>query len=561
MEEPETKIKKIGLTDMPWTAADEDLLDTKKYAQALKKFVLGCPTPMSIAIQGDWGTGKTSLIHMLREELVPELGYEPDFEPNRNSEPKPKAEPELNSYGLRYVYFNTWQYSQFGMDEDLYMTFVCALIRKCSPAADVAKKVFETAKSLLKRLVSHKVREYTDVEIEDLLTWQKDREKSVEDMKNVFAQLVKAVTVGENGKGDGRLIVCIDDLDRLNPEVAVELLEVIKLFMDVERCVFVLAIDYDVVVNGVRKKYGEDMSEQKCRSFFDKIIQVPFRMPVESYNLENMIRDTVKGMAKDSVKGKDIPLLSEFIGNTLGANPRAYKRLANSFFLLQNVRAEDKGSEEKKLDNVLTFCALCLQMCAPQTYQLLVEAENVQETFASDGWGSLEDKEAECAEAFQGFWEQLAQHYPAKNQMDNAFACVLRMTSITSVVSGEPKKGGRLMKVDQITVNGESFEVATPTDALVKSYQELLMERNGDLVEEYAGMAKSLLTRDKDEDKSRFRSKKELKKSDGTILYIGVSSDTRSKEDQVQKLCKFLKDKNREANVIWEYKGETVFRA
>ena len=48
----------------------------------------------------------------------------------------------------------------------------------------------------------------------------------------------------------------MDDLDRLEHRKAVELLEVLKLFFDVEGCVFILAIDYDVVVKGVTAKYG-----------------------------------------------------------------------------------------------------------------------------------------------------------------------------------------------------------------------------------------------------------------------------------------------------------------
>lgn len=543
MEQTETTIKRIGLTDMPWTPSDEDMLDTRKYARALKRFILGCPTPMSIAIQGDWGTGKTSLIHMLRQELVPELGPEPN--------------PQPNKYGIRYTYFNTWQYSQFGMDEDMYMSFVCALIRKCSPETESAKKVLETLKTLLKKVVVHKVGEYTDLNIEDLLTRQKEREKCVEDMKKAFADLVEYLTGEQEG---GRLIICIDDLDRLNPEVAVELLEVIKLFMDVEKCVFVLAIDYDVVVNGVRKKYGREMSEEKCRSFFDKIIQVPFRMPVESYSLNEMIKHTISEMAADSVDEKDIPLLPGFIGNTLGANPRAYKRLANSFFLLQNVGTGEDGSGNQKLDNVLTFSALCLQMCAPQVYQLLMEADSIHEVFTCDEWKTLEDKEADCAEAFQTFWKQLAQNYPDKEQMGSALSHVLQMTSITSIVSGENKRAGGLLTVDQVTVNGKSFGVATPTEALVKSYQELLMVQNGDLANDYIGMAKNLLTYDITDKKSLFRHKKELKKTDGTVLYIGVACNTPTKQEQVRKLCNFLKDKGRQANVTWQNKGEIVFQ-
>lgn len=534
MKGTEAKAKKIGLTDIPLSSAEEDMLDIRKYAEALRKFVLGCPMPMSIAIQGDWGTGKTSLIRMLERKLKPEL--------------------EQKQSGIRYVYFNTWQYSQFGMADDLYMSFVHALLKKCAPEAEFGNKLLEKVQKVFAKAIVYEVKKRTAVDITELLTWQKEREESVESMKEAFAELVRELT---KGREDGRLIVCIDDLDRLNPEVAVELLEVIKLFMDVEKCVFVLAIDYDVVVSGVRKKYGQDMPEEKCRSFFDKIIQVPFRMPVESYNLKKMIEETVG----ESVEERDIPPLSRFIGSTLGSNPRAYKRLANSFFLLQGIRGEE---QENKQDNVLTFGALCLQMCAVQLYQLLAGAEGTEDfrtLTSSEEWKMLDGREAECAEAFVEFWEQLKKNHSDDSQMESRFFRVLQVASITSVVPGGAQKGGVQMAVDQITVNESTSSVATPTDALVKSYQKLLMEQNGDLAEEYAGKMKNLLTDDESRNDSLFRSKKKLEKSDGTVLYIGVSSGTPVKLEQVRKLCEFLKSKGRNAEVIWEKDGKEVFRA
>ena len=45
------------------------MLGIGKYVNGLQKFIRHCPTPMSIAVQGDWGTGKTSTIKMVQEQL------------------------------------------------------------------------------------------------------------------------------------------------------------------------------------------------------------------------------------------------------------------------------------------------------------------------------------------------------------------------------------------------------------------------------------------------------------------------------------------------------------
>lgn len=79
----------------------------------------------------------------------------------------------------------------------------------------------------------------------------------------------------------------IDDLDRINPENAVQILELLKNMFEVNNCIFVLAIDYDVVVKGLKAKFGSNTGDddRAFRSFFDKIIQMPFSMPVGAYDI------------------------------------------------------------------------------------------------------------------------------------------------------------------------------------------------------------------------------------------------------------------------------------
>ena len=47
----------------------------------------------------------------------------------------------------------------------------------------------------------------------------------------------------------------VDDLDRCAPENCIMVLEAMKLFFDLEGCVFVLGIDREVVQKGIEHKY------------------------------------------------------------------------------------------------------------------------------------------------------------------------------------------------------------------------------------------------------------------------------------------------------------------
>ena len=57
---------KSSIIDVPRKYTEEDLFGINKYQEALTKFVKLTNTPITIALQGEWGSGKTSLMNQLR---------------------------------------------------------------------------------------------------------------------------------------------------------------------------------------------------------------------------------------------------------------------------------------------------------------------------------------------------------------------------------------------------------------------------------------------------------------------------------------------------------------
>ena len=53
---------------MPLTT-EQDALGTDRYVKGLKNFISNSTTPITIALQGEWGSGKTSLMNRLQNEL------------------------------------------------------------------------------------------------------------------------------------------------------------------------------------------------------------------------------------------------------------------------------------------------------------------------------------------------------------------------------------------------------------------------------------------------------------------------------------------------------------
>ena len=60
---------KSSIIDVPRKYSEADLFGIQKYQNALVKFIRLTDTPITIALQGEWGSGKTSLMNQLRYEL------------------------------------------------------------------------------------------------------------------------------------------------------------------------------------------------------------------------------------------------------------------------------------------------------------------------------------------------------------------------------------------------------------------------------------------------------------------------------------------------------------
>lgn len=534
--------KGMGITDMPCTSEEEDLLEISKYVKGLGKFIRECQTPMSIAIQGDWGTGKTSTLNLLKKNL----------------------EADKDTNGIKCVFFNTWQYSQFNMEDSLYVSFVHNLVKQCGGNDEILRTVAGFGKLAFFKAIDWKFGTNASEILDGFEKAKKDQMESVSKLQEDFAKLVK-----KTGK---RLVIFIDDLDRLNPEVAVELLEIIKLFVNVENSIFVLAIDYEVVVKGVRKKYGENLSEEKCRNFFDKIIQLPFKMPVERYNLTELVRKAVQEQTHMTDEGVNI--VAEFISDVMGTNPRTFKRLVNAFFLINSVNeiGEEAESKTKEINDVLMFCSLCIQMCLPKLYELMVTASTKKQlkellevkaaeeirAYVTKYFIDMEETDKEFNEIIKGirlFHEEVLNPVSEKFKEEvvlEALFGLLAVTSITMVSADTAANSGRksATKITHIRINEKEIAVASANAAIVETFRALL-GKNMSYMEEFMLQNPAFLTNEETKKDSMFRQHKLLLRDGDTAIYLGVSSGTEAKIKQVAKLCQFLKDKGQINQVKW----------
>ena len=343
-----------SFSDVP-TVKDEFKID--EYILGLSNFISGCETPLTLAIQGDWGTGKTSIMYQVEEKL--------------------KEKASSNSKGkIKTIFFNTWQYSQFDMDKNLAVTLITDLIDELE-VTDV-NKIENLKKSLA---VITKSMEYLKLDFgllniekinNQLLKFISNEEKS-NNLKNLKQNLQSMIDESIKENNYEKIVIFIDDLDRLFPQKAIEFLEILKLFLDCRNCVFVLAIDYNVVLRGTKSKYGDDLDNEKGKAFFEKIIQVPFTVPVANYHMENFVNVSLEkiNFHFDNHVTKNI---TQLIRDSIGNNPRSVNRLFNSVSLLMHII--NPNNELENDDKLLIIATVCFQLRFDEAYDYLLTSYN-----------------------------------------------------------------------------------------------------------------------------------------------------------------------------------------
>lgn len=294
--------------------AEIDLLNVEHLVSAVLRVVKDDRLdPVTVGVYGDWGSGKSSVIQLLRQRIA--------------------SEPDLLA-----IYFNGWQFEGY---EDAKAALASTILEQIQEEAEKPKgsklghikdKVISavggfwgridklrlgkqaltlgtnatlaagalaiggtaaapvTGAAILAVLLKSVMESGKDFDGEKLAELLKEREKSeaqekrdvhvsVRDFHKEFGQLVAQL-------GMKRLVVIVDDLDRCLPHNVVETLEAIRLFLSAPKTAFVIAADETLIREAVSSRYPEPVTSgldgrraSVGTRYLEKLIQVPIRVP------------------------------------------------------------------------------------------------------------------------------------------------------------------------------------------------------------------------------------------------------------------------------------------
>lgn len=361
-----------------------DKLDRKKNAEVLTSAAFAYQDGAVLALNGAWGTGKTTFVKMWSQHL--------------------------KNNGFPVIYYNAWEDDI--SEEPLFSLLRCLkTVNKEEDKEGKLKKVFSVGSKIIAGIgmgaVKGALGKFGDVaaeagksgldvvEKEIVNSLDKEDETAIvlQQFKNDLVEYVAFVC--DNNRP---LVYFIDELDRCNPTFAVKVLERIKHLFDVPNVVFVLSIDKQQLAYSINGFYG---SEQiNSMEYLRRFIDIDYNLPEPDsdhyceylYDFYGFADFTESEGRKRIVTGRsvddkgDLLSIAKLIVKYKHLNLRQTERI----FALARIVLCEMATNSKLFADVY-FLMTYLKVCEPEVFDnissfkySLQDLINTFETMASD---------------------------------------------------------------------------------------------------------------------------------------------------------------------------------
>lgn len=414
LDEPVIDLRGQLWSDEPATI---DLLAAKAIALTVVDALLDDSLdPLALGLSGPWGSGKTTVLKLIKGELTPE-GSEV---PNAKADQSPQ---------VLVVRTDPWRYDPaVGAKESLIGEVLEALAAELqeqpqTPSSTALKAVKKLAKRVdwakaiklaTKTTLALQIPSFDDMA--DLVREAPEEEGKDGAPRGLagFREEFDAIMASDELSHIKRVVVLVDDLDRCLVDTVVETLEAIRLFLSVKGMAFVIAADEDRVAEAIRTRLpewtmpserpgGPDAlpPEPPSKLYLHKIVQTTVPLPAlgafdtESYllllQLQNRVESPLSSDELDAIieactqlraigaldelqapNGVDIQTelafahrLTAILYEKLLGNPRRIKRFLNDL----NIRRSIALRRGIKLDLDVVAKLMVLEVLLPAQFQ------------------------------------------------------------------------------------------------------------------------------------------------------------------------------------------------
>lgn len=378
LNEPKTDI----LNDLP---TYEDAFGFKILVRTISNIAIAqsTRTPLTICVDGEWGSGKTSFLKMV--------------------------EAQAKILGLNCIWLNAWKLDNA---EQFFLAIADAMLREFNLYTEeitsnnqrISRSREVTSKTESRRHVWKWTETPFQIRFSDVIKRLQDNEKERQE-----------VTKATSTPHSKRLIVFIDDIDRAFPDQIAMVLKNLKLLLESAGCIFIMAMDVNIVAKSLESIYvtksqtpevmvtnigesrdntsitinnsaqqfqqqGLRMAREFGYSYLDKLIQLHVKIP-------QLTRDVIYNYLEDlGVLESIIEIVSHAPDEEI-LNPRSLKRYIN--WLSMSLQLINASSLPTKISNLDALRFIVLRHDYPSIYSSLVLASR------PNFWEVLEEQEVE----------------------------------------------------------------------------------------------------------------------------------------------------------------------
>ena len=237
-----------------------------------------------IAIDGEWGSGKTYFVHQVKW-LLDSTSEKTDIEVKTVLNSTSPRLDNLIGHKYKVFYYDAWKHDK---SNNPFFTLLRTMILAFG-GIDYFNQKKGFIESLLKS-ASHIVKGITPIDVESIFNGIKEFSginnttplselEFIEQMDSQVNSFLDYICEGQYDK----LVIFIDELDRCKPSFAVELLEIIKHYFNHDKLIFVLSTNLKEFQYCIKHYYGEGFDGWK---YLDRFIDIRITLPmitVEEY--------------------------------------------------------------------------------------------------------------------------------------------------------------------------------------------------------------------------------------------------------------------------------------
>lgn len=356
--------------DEPIESKDHDVIGFDVYSTVLTQMLTAEEPPYNVALYGNWGNGKSSLARLVQRRL--------------------------DDLGVPFVTVNAWKYSS----QTFPRAFLRAILREVN-TNDVSEDVLdqvETKQSTEMKSIGEFLNgqvswrnpllagvvlaiiagaiaralgaspwipavETALVSIAGLYlkelftlttttnTYQRLAYEWLDQFDRLFDKAASQLLARHRKqfrrqKSSPRIVIFVDDLDRLSPSEATSALEAIKTYSQGKPTVFLVACDESKIRKALERELGSADPSTTPTSFLDKLFQFSFRLPpYPGRNLRAYAEKLVENHPEyplnvsDGLRAHRAKIL-DFLIHPGVSNPRQVKALLNEFAVMYHVAAQ-----------------------------------------------------------------------------------------------------------------------------------------------------------------------------------------------------------------------------